>query len=209
MEDFGGSADNLSLVNRGRKRFAHRVESPLSSPHLTRRNPGVNSSSGNNLSMSSLASSRDSSLDRSGGGGGFHALVERVVSSSPKLGLRRRLQVMRSGSFNDVDAATRRRKRWLVGRSESLRTNDSSTEDVVAKNNNNNNHVVKSPPWWSLDISDGPRRGSLPVSTGLSRSMDRVQRMERRGTLQHSHSVDYCDENNAHQPGKVKGFVNR
>ena len=66
----------------------------------------------NGSGPSSLASSRDSSLDRgeAGGGkgaagvpyGGLHTVVTRAVQS-PKMTLRQRFQVMRSGSFNDVE----------------------------------------------------------------------------------------------------------
>ena len=82
--------------------------SPLSSP-LFRRKVFANGSG-----PSSLASSRDSSLDRGEGGkaamapagqsvpyGGLHTVVTRAVQS-PKMTLRQRFQVMRSGSFNDV-----------------------------------------------------------------------------------------------------------
>ena len=78
--------------------------SPLSSP-LFRRKVFANGSG-----PSSLASSRDSSLDRGEAGGkgagvpygGLHTVVTRAVQS-PKMTLRQRFQVMRSGSFNDVE----------------------------------------------------------------------------------------------------------
>lgn len=84
------------------------AESPLGSPLFRRRqftfeaSDACASSPPSRGRAGSLASSRDSSLDRHGGGmgSGFHAIVERVCSS-PKLGLRR-LAVGRSGSFNDV-----------------------------------------------------------------------------------------------------------
>lgn len=210
---------------RGRSFFRRGLaDSPLGSPLFRKKqfsfntdDPGVCLSG-----PSSLASSRESSLDRSASSG-FHALVERVraspnrdsslerssasafhalvekVRSSPKLGLRR-LTVMRSGSFNDVGGGAKasmeaKRKKWLLGRSESLRTPGVASRGDELSNS----------PWSSPECE---RRGSLPpfaTSVGSplrERSMDRLQRLERRGTLRAQDSLE--------EPGgKVKGFVNR
>ena len=54
-----------------------------------------------------------------------------------------------------------------------------------------------------------PRRGSLPPAAFASpvrdRSLDRVARMERRGRLAYSHSLD--GGSGSEEPGKMKGFV--
>jgi hypothetical protein len=113
----------------------------------------------------------------------FHDVVERV---RPKLTLRQRLQVIRSGSFNDVSgsaaaAAENRRRKWLVGRSESLRVSP-----------------------WSSPESD--RRGSLPPS-GLG-GEEEVVLSHHKSALGHSLSLGGGDGDDA-GGGKVKGFVHR
>ena len=166
--------------------------SPLSSPLFRRKQFSFRSDDSCQSGPPSMCSSRDSSLDRSGLNAPmhFHDVVERV-RGSPKLTLKQRLQVIRSGSFNDVSKMESKRKRWLLGRSESLRVHE------------------------SLDTLD--RRGSLPpmppshVNHGFSspireRSLDRVQRMERRGGLRYTQSLRGEEEMEA---GKVKGFVHR
>ena len=135
---------------------------------------------------SSLASSRDSSLDRGLDQnknvpyGGLHSVVSRVCSS-PKLTLKQRFQVMRSGSFNDVQGAKStleaKRKRWL-NRSGSLRLGKTKSY-----NPNVSANPLQTSPWSSPEAD---RRGSFPVR---DQSLDR----------------GYEDE----ESGKVKGFVNR
>ena len=54
-----------------------------------------------------------------------------------------------------------------------------------------------------------PRRGSLPPwpsSPVRDRSLDRVARLERRGRLAYSHSLD-GGGGGSEEPGKMKGFV--
>ncbi len=187
--------------------------SPLSSPLFRRKqiNPvDMDDFGGCYSGPPSLASSRESSLDRSAvrshwgklasnnsdssPGSRLYNIVEKV-RSSPKLNIKQRLQVMRSGSFNDVSSnktgssLQEKRKRWLLGRSESLRVG--YEDDSMGR----------------LEM----RRGSMPVYTGQDspvrdRSLDRVGRMERKGMLRHTASLDqHSDE----EGKKVKGFVNR
>ena len=231
---------------RGRS-VPRRTESPLGSP-LFRRKQFTFEASDAMSGPPSLASSRESSLDRHGSLGGsrgsFHAIVERVCSS-PKLGLRR-LAVGRSGSFNDVsgkaaaESKAKARRRWMgggagggggVGRSESMRTatpkramdgslpvisksrsrddgghhwssaeDDEDDDDIPESWTNSGTRLRK----FRDDID--PRRGSLPPAFAESpvrdRSLDRVARLERRGRLAYSHSLDDSSE-----PGKMKGFV--
>lgn len=159
--------------------------SPLSSPLFKRKQFSFNNEDGFASGPASLASSRESSCDRAGAR--FHDIVERV-RSSPKLNLKHRLAVMRSGSFSSSpDKAEDKRKKFLISRSESLRSPS---------------------PWSSPEVD---RRGSLPPlapplgTPTRNRSLDRVQRMERRGLLQHSQSLRGDDG----EERKVKGFVNR
>ena len=176
--------------SRGRTFF--RAESPLF------RRKFLNS--GNASMPSSVASSRESSLDRGGApdlaGGGppappatsFHQVVGRVMSS-PKMSLRKKFQVMRSGSFNDPKSALdHKRKKWLLERSGSLR--------LPGKYNKK-----EESPWSS---PENDRRGSLPMNGDRDRvrdrSLDRVQLLERRGSYNPNNDLD---------SGKIKGFVNR
>ena len=224
---------------RGRSFF--RGESPLSSPLFSRKKQLAN---GCYSGPSSVASSRESSLDRSvmfvnAGGvdisptevdqvvaayeasrgghtplgkvesapyGGLHSVVSRVCSS-PKMTLKQRFQVMRSGSFSDVAGAKStleaKRKRWL-NRSGSLRLNKghkgpSNLEGVSQLNSSNYASPLSSP--------ETERRGSLPIR---DRSLDRVMMLERRGSYQ-----PYCnggvDDDSGKMSATVKtvGFVNR
>ena len=111
---------------------------------------------------------------------------------------------MRSGSFNDVGGGAKatmeaKRKRWLLGRSESLRTPGVASRAAATGDPDNS-------PWSSPEIE---RRGSLPPFASTlgsplrERSMDRLQRLERRGTLRSQ------DSGATEESGKVKGFVNR
>ncbi len=187
----------------------------------------------------SLASSRESSLDRahwgraamaatapdSSPGSRLYSIVERV-RASPKLKLKQRLQVMRSGSFNDVSSASSevagasntdkfrsvameaKRKKWLLGRSESLRAAPAVTG------------LGSDPSSPELE----PRRGSLPPARSGSgalftptreRSLDRVGRMERKAALTHTRSLRLAPASATAAPAseddasRVKGFVNR
>lgn len=180
---------------RGRTLF--RCDSPLSSP-LFRKKQFLN---GTASVPSSVASSRESSLDRGqfvNNGekdSSFHNVVSRVMSS-PKMNLRKRFQVMRSGSFNDAKSnLDQKRKKWLVERSGSLRLPSNKHREKLRKN-------FEESPWSSPEAD---RRGSLPVSPTASplrdRSLDRVQLLERRGS--------YNLNNNEVDSGKIKGFVNR
>ena len=225
---------------RGRSFF--RGESPLSSPLFARKKQLAN---GGMSGASSVASSRESSLDRSvmfvnAGGvditptevdqvvaayeasrgghnplskvesapyGGLHNVVSRVCSS-PKMTLKQRFQVMRSGSFSDVAGAKStleaKRKRWL-NRSGSLRLNKGQKRDpnlVGASQRHGSNYA--SP----LSSPEAERRGSLPIR---DRSLDRVMMLERRGSYQ-----PYCNGNGVEddtgkmsQTVKTVGFVNR
>ena len=230
---------------RGRS-VPRRTESPLGSP-LFRRKQFTFEASDAMSGPPSLASSRESSLDRHGGShggsrGSFHAIVERVCSS-PKLGLRR-LAVGRSGSFNDVsgkaaaESKAKARRRWMggagggVGRSESMRTATpkramDGSLPIISKSRSRDGGGQH---WSSAEDDDDdddipeswtrsgtrlqkfrddfdPRRGSLPPAFAGSpvrdRSLDRVARLERRGRLAYSHSLD----DSAAEPGKMKGFV--
>ena len=181
---------------RGRTLF--RCDSPLSSP-LFRKKQFLN---GTASVPSSVASSRESSLDRgqvnnnnNEAGTAFHNVVSRVMSS-PKMNLRKRFQVMRSGSFSgDKSAIDQKRKKWLLERSGSLRL--PSKAHKLRKN-----EELASP--WSSPEAD--RRGSLPVSPTAGsplrdRSLDRVL-LDRRGSYN-------MNNNNEVDSGKIKGFVNR
>ena len=223
---------------RGRSFF--RGESPLSSPLFSRKKQLAN---GGISGPSSVASSRESSLDRSvmlvnAGGvdisptevdqfvaayeasrgghtplgkvesapyGGFHNVVSRVCSS-PKMTLKQRFQVMRSGSFSDVAGAKStleaKRKRWL-NRSGSLRLNKGQKGAP--------------PPAEGISYCASPlsspeteRRGSLPIR---DRSLDRVMMLERRGSYQPycNGSSNGVDEDTGKMSTTVKtvGFVNR
>jgi hypothetical protein len=228
---------------RGRSFF--RGESPLSSPLFSRKKQLAN---GGFSGPSSVASSRESSLDRSvmfvnAGGvdisptevdqvvaayeasrgghaslrnvesapyGGLHNVVSRVCSS-PKMTLKQRFQVMRSGSFSDVAGAKStleaKRKRWL-NRSGSLRLNkgqkgpsnlEGASQLEISINSSNYASPLSSP--------ETERRGSLPIR---DRSLDRVMMLERRGSYQ-----PYCnggvddDSGKMSQTVKTVGFVNR
>ncbi len=172
--------------SRGRTFF--RADSPL-----FRRKPFLN---GNASVPSSVASSRESSLDRGGSGpeqpSSFHQVVGRVMSS-PRMSLRKKFQVMRSGSFSSgsdpKSMIDNKRKKWLLERSGSLR---------LPGKYQKNHHAPEKSPWSSPEAD---RRGSLPMSSPLrDRSLDRVQLLERRGS---------CNPNNDLDSGKIKGFVNR
>lgn len=184
------------------------------SPLLRRKQLSLNAAEDAGVCLSgpsSLASSRESSVDRAGGG--FHALVERV-RSSPKLGFRR-LQVMRSGSFNDVGGGAKatmeaKRRRWLLGRSESLRARAAEGSLPPRPPAAAAAAAADYSPWSSPEMD---RRGSLPPDYPASylggassplreRSLDRVQRLERRGSLRPTGEEEPGS-------GKVKGFVNR
>ena len=158
-----------------------------------RRKPFLN---GNASVPSSVASSRESSLDRgssyvNGGRAGeqpgvgaaaFHNIVGRVMSS-PKMSLRKKFQVMRTGSFNDAKSTLdNKRKKWLLERSGSLRLPGKYKPKVEES------------PWSSPEAD---RRGSLPMSPESPRF--RECSLERRGSY-HPHDLD---------SGKIKGFVNR
>ena len=226
---------------RGRSFF--RGESPLSSPLFSRKKQFVN---GGLSGPSSVASSRESSLDRSvmfvnAGGvdispteidqfvaayeasrgghaplgkvesapyGGLHSVVSRVCSS-PKMTLKQRFQVMRSGSFSDVAGAKStleaKRKRWL-NRSGSLRLNKGQKGPHQLESSSqvqNYCHYASSP----LSSPETERRGSLPIR---DRSLDRVMMLERRGSYQ-PYSNGGVDEDTGKMSTTVKtvGFVNR
>ena len=133
------------------------------------------------------------------------------------------------GGRKSVEAKSRRR--WMrgagIGRSESMRSAmpkramDGSLP-VISKSKSRDGGTV-----WSSDEDEeslggsssglpssvsaaafDPRRGSLPPfalspSPVRDRSLDRVARLERRGRLAYSHSLDGGGE----EPGKMKGFV--
>lgn len=171
------------MERRGRS-FFRRTESPLSSPLFRRKQFSYDTDNEN-------CSSRDSSQDRREKFK-FHDIVDKVRSGSG-FNLKQRLNVMRSGSFSDVSGAKAtleaKRKRWLIGRSESLRQPNQ-------KANNNN--------WWSSstpECSGGVSGSATPIR---DRSMDRVHRLERRG-----HPLQYSQSLREYDTGKVKGFVNR
>lgn len=178
--------------SRGRAFF--RGDSPL-----FRRKPFLN---GNASVPSSVASSRESSLDRTQINNhdpgtnpngnhqtSFHQVVGRVMSS-PRMSLRQKFQVMRSGSFNSDTKSENKRKKWLVERSGSLRLPGRY-----------HNKTKEESPWSSPEAD---RRGSLPMgppgSPYRDRSLDRVQLLERRGSFNPNSDLD---------SGKIKGFVNR
>ena len=178
--------------SRGRTFF--RADSPGSG--IFRRKPLQLNGGGNASVPSSVASSRDSSLDRGLGESGavansFHQVVGRVMSS-PKMSLRKKFQVMRSGSFSDAKSTLdNKRKKWLLERSGSLRLPGKYKKEI------------ESSPWSSPEAD---RRGSLPMSPDRAaspairdRSLDRVQLLERRG----SYNPNDLDS------GRIKGFVNR
>jgi hypothetical protein len=188
MANFNRFDDRRSSYNfekRGRSFF--RPDSPLSSPLFRKKQFSFHDAS---VSVpSSVASSRDSSLDRGGpsqahesGLKSIHQVLERV-RSSPKLSLRQRFQVMRTSSFSDADAVRNnletRRKKWLLTRTGSIRG------DVA-----------------SASLSSSPEAERTVVSP-RDRSLDRVTLMERRG------SYHYHDPGSDVDPGKLKGFVNR
>ena len=225
---------------RGRSFF--RGESPLSSPLFSRKKQLAN---GGFSGPSSVASSRESSLDRSvmfvnAGGvdisptevdqvvaayeasrgghaplgkvesapyGGLHNVVSRVCSS-PKMTLKQRFQVMRSGSFSDVAGAKStleaKRKRWL-NRSGSLRLNKG--QKGPPSNLDGASHPNSSCYASPLSSPEMDRRGSLPIR---DRSLDRVMMLERRGSYQ-----PYCNGGVDDESGKMSstvktvGFVNR
>ena len=148
---------------------------------------------------SSVASSRESSLDRGGGpsyvngrppgelGMHLHNVVGRVMSS-PKMSLRKKFQVMRSGSFNEAKSTLdNKRKKWLLERSGSLRLPGKYKPKVQEES-----------PWSSPEAD---RRGSLPMSPPQSPRF-RDGSLDRRGPY-HPHELHEMDS------GKVKGFVNR
>lgn len=179
--------------SRGRTFFRGAAESPLFKRKF------LNSGSGNASMPSSVASSRESSLDRGGTPTGapappnlaFHQVVGRVMSS-PKMSLRKKFQVMRSGSFNDsksYEMHAKRKQKWLLERSGSLR--------LPGKYNKSKAEVLESP--WSSPEND--RRGSLDRDQVRDRSLDRVGLLERRGS--------YNPNERDLDSGKIKGFVNR
>ena len=159
-----------------------------------RRKPFLN---GNASVPSSVASSRESSLDRGStyvngrvpgeaglGAAAFHNVVGRVMSS-PKMTLRKKFQVMRSGSFSDAKSTLdNKRKKWLLERSGSLRLPGKYKPKVETES-----------PWSSPEAD---RRGSLPMNPDSSPHF-RDSSLERRGSY-NSHDLD---------SGKIKGFVNR
>ena len=105
--------------------------------------------------------------------------------SSPRMSLRRKFQVMRTGSFNEAKSTIEnKRKKWLLERSGSLRLPKSKAKEES--------------PWSS---PENDRRGSLPMSPSplRDRSLDRVQILEQRG---YPTGHDF-------ESGKIKGFVNR
>ena len=177
--------------SRGRTFFRGAAESPLFMRKFL--------NSGNASMPSSVASSRESSLARGGGSGtpqppplAFHQVVGRVMSS-PKMSLRKKFQVMRSGSFNDTktyEMHAKRKQKWLLERSGSLR--------LPGKYNKSK---LEESPWSS---PENDRRGSLENSDRIrDRSLDRVGLLERRGSYNPaSHERDL-------DSGKIKGFVNR
>ena len=138
--------------------------------------------------------------------GGLHSVVSRVCSS-PKMTLKQRFQVMRSGSFSDVAGAKStleaKRKRWL-NRSGSLRLNKGQKGPT---NLENASHLNSSNYASPLSSPETERRGSLPIR---DRSLDRVMMLERRGSYQ-----PYCnggvDDDSGKMSATVKtvGFVNR
>ena len=157
-----------------------------------RRKPFLN---GNASVPSSVASSRESSLDRGStyvngrvpsgeaglGAAAFHNVVGRVMSS-PKMTLRKKFQVMRSGSFSDAKSTIdNKRKKWLLERSGSLRLPGKYKPKAEES------------PWSSPEAD---RRGSLPMNP---EPHFRDRSLERHGSY-HSHDLD---------SGKIKGFVNR
>lgn len=175
--------------SRGRTFF--RNQGGTDSPLLFRKKPFLN---GNASVPSSVASSRDSSLDRNNGEAAtsFHQVVGRVMSS-PRMSLRKKFQVMRSGSFSDAKSTIdNKRKKWLLERSGSLRLPGKYKKDVVPS------VTVTESPWSSPEAD---RRGSLPMSPSplRDRSLDRVQLLERRGSY----------NPNDLESGRIKGFVNR
>lgn len=112
MASFNRFDDRRSSYNfekRGRSFF--RPDSPLSSPLFRKKQFSFHGPDASLSVPSSVASSRDSSLDRGGpsqahhesGMKSIHQVLERV-RSSPKLSLRQRFQVMRTSSFSDADA---------------------------------------------------------------------------------------------------------
>lgn len=190
---FDERRSTYNFEKRGSSRTFMRAESPLSSP-LFRKKQFMN---GNASVPSSLASSRDSSLDRShetaaAPATAFHQVVSRVMSS-PKMSLRKRFAVIRSGSFSDAKTTLdSKRKKWMLERSGSLRIPGKYKKEAMEES-----------PWSSPEVD---RRGSLPVHSPLlrGRSIDRVQLMENRGYCSSSNN-----NNNDEDSGKIKGFVNR
>jgi hypothetical protein len=190
MANFNRFDDRRASYNfekRGRSFF--RPDSPLSSPLFRKKQFSFHGADASLSVPSSVASSRDSSLDRGGppphaesGMKSIHQVLERV-RSSPKLSLRQRFQVMRTSSFSDADAVRNnlesRRKKWLLTRTGSIRGDESTS--------------LSSSP-------ETERRHHL-----RDRSLDRVQLMERRGSFSPHHHHDSGDVDS----GKLKGFVNR
>ncbi len=191
---------SYNFEKRGRSFF--RADSPLSSPLFRKKQFSFHGADASLSVPSSVASSRDSSLDRGGLNNNnepplrsIHQVLERV-RSSPKLSLRQRFQVMRTSSFSDVDGVRNnleaRRKKWLLNRTGSIRMGRSGDHGDAAT--------------ASMSLSSSPendRHGSMPASPRRDRSLDRVQMMERRGSYAPSHHDSDVD------PGKLKGFVNR
>ena len=200
MANFNRFDDRRASYNfekRGRPFF--RADSPLSSPLFRKKQFSFHGADASLSVPSSVASSRDSSLDRAGpshpesGLKSIHQVLERV-RSSPKLSLRQRFQVMRTSSFSDVDGVRNnlesRRKKWLLTRTGSIR---------MGRSGDDHGGVT------SMSLSSSPendRHGNLTRSP-RDRSLDRVQLMERRGSYAPSHQDSDAD------PGKLKGFVNR
>ena len=139
------------------------------------------------------------------------------------------------GRKSAVEAKSRRR--WMrgagIGRSESMRSAmppkramDGSLP-VISKSKSRDGGTVWSSdedeeslggsssglPSVSAAAAFDPRRGSLPPfalspSPVRDRSLDRVARLERRGRLAYSHSLDGgSGGGSGEEPGKMKGFV--
>ena len=204
MAEFNRFDDRRASYNfekRGRSFF--RADSPLSSPLFRKKQFSFHGPDASLSVPSSVASSRDSSLDRGPESGlkSIHQVLERV-RSSPKLSLRQRFQVMRTSSFSDVDGVKNnleaRRKKWLLTRTGSIRMGRSADEPGSQNCGGDGN---------SMSLSSSPendhRHSSMTNSPRRDRSLDRVQLMERRGSY-HPHHHEFDTD-----PGQLKGFVNR
>ena len=196
------------LEKRGRSFFKKR-ESPL----LGRKQLSLNEADSRSV-PSSLASSRDSSIDRSSTNSlKFSDIVDRIWNPKARSNSR-----VFSSSVTDVSTGTgsgsgnallqQKRKKLLLRRSESLRT--APTSDFASSPRGKKLLLGRSESlrtgseeWTNTSDLIFPNVDFTLDSPVRERSLDRVQKIERRGTLRYSHSL------RGEQDGKARGFVHR